>query len=152
MSCSLFHLWLRGRFTNSAGSYFSPLFFSVASIKGPHVILHQAPVTAVYAISLMLYWSLREEFVSQSCLHWWKEEGPLLLKHLRGRKKRVKTHLKDAKRVGKALQGQSIDPLLGVLPVFHIEHHNFLWIVHFSLSLPLPLASLSFGLFRPLVP
>lgn len=147
MPCSWFHLWLRGRLTNSAGSFFSPSFLVRRRLKALCYSTSRARYSCVCHISDALL--IPEGGVCLSvwpCSHWCEEEGPLLLKHLRGRKKRVKTHLKDAKRVGKALQGQTIDPLLGVLPVFHIELHNFLWIVHLSLSL-WPPCLLAFFLF-----
>lgn len=97
----MFHLWLRGCLTNSAG----PLFFLFALVQRrlkACVILYQEPVITANAIFAILYWSPWGEFVFQSGpVHSAVERGVLFSKKRLSSTKRVKAHHKDAKREGR---------------------------------------------------
>lgn len=61
----VFHLWLGGRLTNSAGYFFPPPFALAQRRLKICVIVYQEPIIGANAIFVMLYWSQRREFVFQ---------------------------------------------------------------------------------------
>lgn len=140
MPCSLFNLWLRGCLKSSAGPFF-PCLVAQCRLRA-NVILHLERFIATYVVFLMLYWSLGGNG-SFSLARLTVEKGVLSSKSPSQYQKGLRLILRCGKR-GKALQGQTIDPLLRVLPVFHTEVHSFLWIVHLFLPLPCLLASFFF--------
>lgn len=95
------------------------------------VLLYKNLASVGNTVFVMLYWSLKRGFHSESCLV--LSDVGRGVQSIPSEPKGFR--LKDVKMRGEALQGQSIDPLQGGLSVFRTEIHNLTWIVCLFLKL-----------------
>lgn len=127
MPRGLFHLWLWGCLTNWAGPFLS-LSVVVRRRLRARVILYQEPFIAANAVFVMLYWSLRGEFVFHSGPARSTEAGvgrggPLLSNTESKRRVKLITKIwKDGE--GPARTNYWSTP--GCIDMFHMEVDNFL--------------------------